>query len=242
MYQEMDMEHFYQRLELAWKAAGFYDRADFTNRNTAGITKQDITHWKDGKEPSIKKLVAISNACGCDIDFLLGRTNTIRAKNQSIKDETGLSETAIDTLREYRQKAAIMRGLLYTAEPGYMDGIQSNDDFSEHYQNTSTSLTVPGLISYLITSDELEPICESIIALARADREKNRAPEAEQLQDVAEKFERQTFGEKYSEIVAYRAQQADAEFQAYTITKRLQAIIEHYIKELQKGEPNHDTK
>lgn len=98
-YQPLDLTNVYLKIELAWKNAGFKDRTDFANNNKYGISKQDISHWRSGTKPSLEKLVAVSNACNCDIDFLLGRTNLIKRNNQPIHKSTGLSEEAIEVLR-----------------------------------------------------------------------------------------------------------------------------------------------
>lgn len=99
-----NIKHFPQRVELAWRKKGFKDRADFAENNGNGITQQDITNWKAGKVPSVKKLIAIANSCDCDLEYLLGRTNVLNYMNQPMQNETGFAEDIIEMLKAETQR------------------------------------------------------------------------------------------------------------------------------------------
>lgn len=56
------------------------------------------------KTPSLDNLIRISDACGLSIDYILGRSDFIKADNQLISDYTGLSEKAIENLHHEKER------------------------------------------------------------------------------------------------------------------------------------------
>ena len=63
-----------------------------------GISSGTITRWKEGVQPTGKFLIIISDALGCSIDYLLGRTDN----PQSHTDKEILSSDEQDLLEIYR--------------------------------------------------------------------------------------------------------------------------------------------
>ena len=63
------------------------------------IQYQTVSSWESGNAfPSLKKIIALSTALDCDIDYLLGADSPPRRRIAEIRDETALSERAIENI------------------------------------------------------------------------------------------------------------------------------------------------
>jgi transcriptional regulator with XRE-family HTH domain len=61
--------------------------------------RNSISVWEGGKiAPSTSSLISLCNALDCDIDYLLGAIDTPRKAVHDLKNETGLSEKAVQNL------------------------------------------------------------------------------------------------------------------------------------------------
>lgn len=63
------------------------------------VTRQTIAKWESGKSsPTVEDLLQLCNVFGCDYGYLIGDYECRTRKATDIRDETGLSELAIDNL------------------------------------------------------------------------------------------------------------------------------------------------
>lgn len=63
------------------------------------IQYQTVSSWESGNAfPSLKKIIDLSIALDCDIDYLLGADSPPRRKIAEIRDETALSERAVENI------------------------------------------------------------------------------------------------------------------------------------------------
>lgn len=63
------------------------------------IQYQTVSSWESGNAvPSLKKIIDLSAALDCDIDYLLGADSPPRRKIAEIREETALSEKAIENI------------------------------------------------------------------------------------------------------------------------------------------------
>lgn len=93
-----------------------------------GISSGTITRWKEGVQPTGKFLIIISDALGCSIDYLLGRTDN----PQSHHDISVLSDnekTLITTFRALNDNGKEMlqsQANLLASSPDYGKEKQTN--------------------------------------------------------------------------------------------------------------------
>lgn len=97
-----------ERTALGLTKEGLAERLN-VNRNT-------ITSWerKDskGRYPPLEDLARMCDLFNCELGYLLGEYDCKTRAATDIQSETGLSERAIDRLREEAQKSEIFRGTL----------------------------------------------------------------------------------------------------------------------------------
>ncbi len=63
---------------------------------------QTVSKWENGNSiPSIDKLIKLSELYGCEIGYLLGEYDCKHRSSSEVKAITGLSENAIEHLKEY---------------------------------------------------------------------------------------------------------------------------------------------
>lgn len=97
-----------ERKALGLTKEGLAERLN-VNRNT-------ITSWErqdiKGRYPPLEDLARMCDLFNCELGYLLGEYNCKTRAATDIQAETGLSERAIDRLREEAQKSEIFRGTL----------------------------------------------------------------------------------------------------------------------------------
>jgi DNA-binding helix-turn-helix protein len=97
-----------EREALGLTKEGLAERLN-VNRNT-------ITSWErqdiKGRYPPLEDLARMCDLFNCELGYLLGEYNCKTRAATDIQAETGLSERAIDRLREEAQKSEIFRGTL----------------------------------------------------------------------------------------------------------------------------------
>lgn len=72
-----------------------------------GTTRENIAKWESGKStPDVNSLIALCNALGCDLTYLLGVIDTPRQEVYDIQACTGLSEKAVSNLLELKKGEA----------------------------------------------------------------------------------------------------------------------------------------
>ena len=80
------------------------------------VNSNTITSWErqdiKGRYPPLEDLARMCDLFNCELGYLLGEYNCKTRAATDIQAETGLSERAIDRLREEAQKSEIFRGTL----------------------------------------------------------------------------------------------------------------------------------
>lgn len=70
-----------------------------------GISRQAISSYlNESTMPTIDKIDAIADFFDVTTDYLIGRTDSMRAENQNMADELGLSDESIDILRTLKRE------------------------------------------------------------------------------------------------------------------------------------------
>lgn len=102
-------ELFLERLENVKDLNGF--KTNKALSEATGISEGTISKWKRNNTlPDTDTLTKICNGCkqnNVDIDYLLGRIDTLKHENHSINQETGLDEDAIEKLRKYKHEGTL---------------------------------------------------------------------------------------------------------------------------------------
>lgn len=81
-----------------------------------GITRQSLSNYEKGERiPDIEILRVICEKMDCSPNYLLGFQDTIKDCDHSITEETGLSELAVNNLRQIKRFAKITSRILETA-------------------------------------------------------------------------------------------------------------------------------
>jgi len=138
---EYDNAVFYGRLDELRKAKGCKTFKDFARK--IGIQETNISKWKTGtSSPRITTMIEICNKCGCDLDYLLGKSNTFRSENNDTHRETGLSEEAIEKLRLYKEEQN--RAHTYFPETAHLIGTEFEKYVQPHR-------FIPELLSFVLT-------------------------------------------------------------------------------------------
>lgn len=137
-------EGFYERVKAAWERAGYPNQESFAD--ASGINKGVVTKWQNGKTlPQTNTLIKICNTCGCDLEYLFGRSSTFKTEYNDIATETGLSEKAVKKLKGNKRKA--------DNKDEYIDnGFHASDiQYIEDFPFFISSKVIPDLLSHLIT-------------------------------------------------------------------------------------------
>lgn len=82
-----------------------------------GVSSKTINSWEGGKFANggglkVANIIALCNALGCDFDYLFGKIDLPTKIDTDIQTETGLSERAIDRLRDEGQESRVFRETL----------------------------------------------------------------------------------------------------------------------------------
>ena len=133
-----------KRIRKMRKAAGFKSQSSFgaaLKTDEAGdgkaIDRKTIARWEYGERlPDLDIMLQMCEMFNCDLDYLLGTLEVRTHDTKFIKDETGLTEEAIEELREYNKDSLIY----YYRNPAYSGG--------------SIEEYVLQFISYILTCDE----------------------------------------------------------------------------------------
>lgn len=75
-------------------------------RDTVIAWENGIIKGKENREdifPSVNNLVALSDVLGVSTDYLLGRSDYTKVENKDISNIVGLSDNAINVLRDFKQ-------------------------------------------------------------------------------------------------------------------------------------------
>lgn len=95
---------FLKRFQKARERIGCKTAKEFSAKT--GIKQATISKWNTGTEPRLETVLTLCNTCGCDFDYLIGKSETFRMENEPAYRETGLSEEAIECLRRSKIEAA----------------------------------------------------------------------------------------------------------------------------------------
>lgn len=215
-YQE---KGFYERVKKAWEHAGYPNQESFAN--ASGINKSTISRWQDRDGlPQVSTLIAICNTCGCDLEYLMGKSTTFKKENNDIATDTGLNEKAIKKLKANKKEA---------------DKVSANNYFWNGFSLTesliikeaddprfNSSKMLPDFLSFLITDKSdlipgkttLEVITERI---------------ARENADIAQLY---TDPEREYLIKAYHLAESDVSRTAPNYTGALKGRFEERIKEV----------
>ena len=69
------------------------------------MSKENVRQWRNGyTRPDIDKLIIIANILGCSLEYLLGASECKNFENININKELGLSNEAINNLKELQKK------------------------------------------------------------------------------------------------------------------------------------------
>ena len=113
-----------------------------------GIKRETISQYETGKtRPDVETLVAMADAFGVSIDYLLGRANCEVISNEEVNRRIGLSEEAINTLLNTRFHRAtyavdlcdefVKNESLWTSLSGYIDFLSDyNIPDPDYYNDT----------------------------------------------------------------------------------------------------------
>ncbi len=70
-----------------------------------GVQRQTISKYASGQNtPDIEKFEKIADFFGVSFDYLLGRSDAKHRENQSVVEETGLSEEVVNRLKNWHEK------------------------------------------------------------------------------------------------------------------------------------------
>ena len=74
-----------------------------TSIETAPHTQ--VAQWENGKKkPGTDALIRLCNALDCDMDYILGAIDVPRRAVYDVKEQTGLSDSAVNSLMEAKQR------------------------------------------------------------------------------------------------------------------------------------------
>lgn len=74
-----------------------------TSIETAPHTQ--VAQWESGKKkPGTDALIRLCNALDCDMDYILGAIDVPRRAVYDVKEQTGLSDSAVNSLMEAKQR------------------------------------------------------------------------------------------------------------------------------------------
>ncbi len=72
--------------------------------NHLGVSVQSYSAYENGREPNYDILNKLALLLDVDVAYLTGFSDCMKQENQSVSDELGLSETAINVLRSLRNR------------------------------------------------------------------------------------------------------------------------------------------
>lgn len=94
---------FGDRLKESRIRAGYTSQEAFAK--ALGVTRQTVNYYENGeRKPDYEMFDKISQICGVSPNFLLGRDELPDMEDNKINSLTGLSEKAINTLKELKKK------------------------------------------------------------------------------------------------------------------------------------------
>lgn len=149
----------------------FNKYGDITDKGISRLLNVSAAHvynWATGSIPSGSTLISISNILNCSLDYLIGRSETLNYELNDIHVETGLSEPAIEKLREYATLSDKHRNHTH-----YLEFIASVNKEKLKKHGITVHLrhydTILDLISFLITyqpNNMDTPLFEKLISVA----------------------------------------------------------------------------
>lgn len=93
-----------------------------------------LRNWHQGKgNPTLEKLIRICDLLECDVDYLLGRIEDSTHTVKFIREETGLSEDAINTLKAINFRANTQLGDFALMRLSTLNYILKNDEAFENF-------------------------------------------------------------------------------------------------------------
>lgn len=92
-------------LKKGWTLKRLAEEYDKKHGTEKGETIYNtLRNWHQGKgNPTLEKLIRICDLLECDVDYLLGRIKDSTHTIKFIREETGLSENAINVLKEWNR-------------------------------------------------------------------------------------------------------------------------------------------
>ena len=158
------------------KECKLYNRyGDITDKGISRLLNVSAAHvynWSTGSIPSGATLINISEILDCSLDYLIGRSETLNYELNDIHAATGLSEPAIDQLREYADKKHEMENgkrINWTKFFLRYSNIRELQSNGYNIQLNSFEI-IPDLISFMLTykpdgsdSTSLEYVVDNIV-------------------------------------------------------------------------------
>ena len=146
------------------KECKLYNRyGDITDKGISRLLNVSAAHvynWSTGSIPSGATLINISEILDCSLDYLIGRSETLNYELNDIHVATGLSEPAIDQLREYAKlRHEMLNGQHINWKQFFLRDPNIKKLQSDGYNIQVNSFEIiPDLISFLLTytPDELD--------------------------------------------------------------------------------------
>ena len=99
-----DYEKTAKRIKQLRKEAGYKSIEKFADE--LGYSRQTVAKWENGEAtPTLDTLYDMVSILDCDMGYLLGLYDTRYFEHAEICEETGLSEDAVNVLKENRMNA-----------------------------------------------------------------------------------------------------------------------------------------
>ena len=156
-------EIFLERFQTARKSIGCETAKEFSKKT--GIQEATISKWRDNAKPRLETMLDICNVCGCDLDYLLGRSKTFRMENETVHKETALTESAIEKLRDGRGKPYLSDFVSFLLTHESFDSvIRQVELMSSVTTNRDKRILIEGHPSETITEVSLQEVLDHTLS------------------------------------------------------------------------------
>lgn len=96
-----------------------------------GCSIDTVNAWCSGLLPSTTYLMALADYLKCDVDYLLGRIDYVSHENKFISEKTGLSEAAVNNLKDWTTWGIIEKDYIDIINSFLNYDSDSNESFDE---------------------------------------------------------------------------------------------------------------
>lgn len=95
-----------------------------------GVTLKTVKNWEQNVvHPTLDTLLILCDLYLCDLNYLTGRRDFSTFSMQEMHEYTGLSEKALTTLHNWKNKTGVAR-LGFSVLPGYLSKLIENKSFA----------------------------------------------------------------------------------------------------------------